>query len=294
MAKNDPMHVAQFNLKIGGVEAPRPLLDVMLECTIENSLQLADVCTVRFNDSDFKWLDAKDLFKIGNTIEVLAGYEKDALVSLFYGEINGMEMDLAAHGVPILQIRAYDKMHRLCRGRTTNTFVDMTDSDIVQKVGQQVGLQVNAEATSDVHSWVCQQNQTHWEFLSERAARAGHRLFVERDTLKFEKVKNQAPNTVTVEWGETLRSFRPRIASSAQVSEVVVRGWDQKQKQVLVGTAKVPQGIPQIQDGRHGGEVVTGAFGASKMVVLDRPVKSPPKRHPDRCRPPTAGLRSSS
>ena len=275
MAENiNKLHLAQFNLKIGGAEAPAALLDVLLECTVENSLQLADVCTLRFNDANFRWLDAKELFKIGNTIEVLAGYEKEALTSVFYGEINGLEMDLAAHGVPILQVRAYDKMHRLCRGRHADTFVDMTDSDIVNKVGAAAGLKVNADATTEVHSWVCQQNQTHWEFLSARAARAGHRLYVERDTLKFDKVKNEAPQTVEIEWGLTLRSFRPRIASSGQVSEVMVRGWDQKKKQTIMGSAKQPQGIPQIQDGRNGGEVVTSAFGESRMVITDRPVKT--------------------
>ncbi len=98
---------------------------------------------------------------------------------IFYGEITGLELDLAAHGVPTTVVRCLDRSHRLHRGRQSRSFVQMTDSDIVNKIGGELGFTVHADSTSQVHDWILQNNQTNWEFLNERAARNGSRLYVQ-------------------------------------------------------------------------------------------------------------------
>ena len=266
-------HLSHFNLKINGTQASKDVMNQILDCTVDNTIHLPDVCTLRIHDAGFHWLD-QDTFKPGTEIEVFGGDEgSQDLKSIFHGEVTALEMDLAAHGVPTLSIRCYDRSHRLQRGQNNRSFVQMTDSDIVKKIGDEMGFEVTSENTSQVHDWVFQNNQTNWEFLSERAARNGFRLFVKEKTkLIFEAVKDEGDGTIPLEWGKNLRSFRPRLTAAPQVSEVMVRGWDPIQKQTLIGRSTVPTGLPQVQAQMPGGRVAETAFGAAKKIVVDRPV----------------------
>ncbi len=268
-------HLSHFNLKINGQQAVKDVMDQILDCTVDNTIHLPDVCTLRLHDAGFHWLD-QDTFKPGVEIEVFGGDEGAAeLKSIFHGEATALEMDLAAHGVPTLSVRSYDRSHRLQRGHHNRSFVQMTDTDIIRKIGDEMGFQVTADHTPQVHDWVFQNNQTNWEFLTERAARNGFRLYLEgKSNLMFRKVKDGGDGTVALEWGKNLRSFRPRLAAAPQVSEVIVRGWDPRQKQTLIGRATVPNGLPQIAGDVRGGRIAEKAFGPAKRIVVDRPVHS--------------------
>lgn len=268
----DP-HLSHFNLLIRGIQAGKDVMNQILDCTVDNTIHLPDVCTLRLHDAGFHWLD-EDTFKPGTEIEVFGGDEGTAaLKSIFYGEVTALEMDLAAHGVPTLSVRCYDRSHRLQRGCHNRSFVQMTDTDIVRKIGDEMGFQVTADSTAQVHDWVFQNNQTNWEFLTERAARNGFRLYLEgKSHLLFKEVREEGEGTVKLEWGKTLRSFRPRLTASPQVSEVIVRGWDPRQKQTLIGRGVTPHGLPQVQGDVRGGIVAETAFGKARKIVVDRPV----------------------
>ena len=273
-------HVSHFAMHIDGAEASKEVMDQLLDCVIENSLHLPDVCTIRIHHGEagkqgmYQFIDSP-MFAVGKSMKITGGEGPSGNSTLFEGEITGVELDLAAHGVPTIVVRCFDKSHRLHRGRYSRSFQQMTDSDIVKKVGGEAGFTVEADSTSEVHDWVMQNNQTNWEFLQERAARNGFRLFVrDGNKLCFKKVQDEGRAKHTVEWGKELRSFRPRVSATPQVKEVEVRGWDPKKKQVIVGKAQTAQGVPKVQQDKQGGAVASRAFGDAKVVVVDRPVHS--------------------
>lgn len=263
----------QFEVRTNGAALPREAMDSLLECVVESSLHLPDLCTVRIYDYDFKWLDS-NLFKEGEEIEIHAGWDQGSLATVFKGEIVGLELDLSAHHTATMIVRAYDKSHRLHRGRKCQTFVQVKDSDIVQKIAGETGLTADMKATSLVRPWILQNNQTDWEFLVELAKRNGYDLFLKKDKLHFEPAGNRtAYETLTLAWGKELRSFRPRTSAAQQMNEVEVRGWDPIKKQKIVGTAKTPQGAPKI-GGESDGSKAAKKFGAKKTVVVDQPIHS--------------------
>lgn len=298
MAQDVQGHLSHFNLKIDGAQASGELMDQIVECSVENSVHLPDVCTIQLHDSEFKLIDATTL-DAGKKIEIFASNEDMTVpVKIFCGEVTAIEMEMAADAVPLLSVRAYDYAHRLQRGRSTRTFNQMTDTDIVNQVGREAGFTVHADSTSQVHDWIIQKNKTDWEFLQERSLKNGYRLYVnDEKQLYFCKVENDrigpysstgdgsgnpdAPDkqdseagVIKVEWGKSLRSFRPRLGAARQVGEVIVRGWDPQTKRAIVGRAQQAQGVPQVGLDKSGGDTATGAFGAAKMVVTDRPVHS--------------------
>lgn len=270
--------LASLLLKIDGQDASKDLMDSLLECTVETTLHLPDVCHFRLHESGttqggLHWIDGS-AFDFGKTVEVQGGYEND-MQTIFYGEIIGMEVDLEADAPPTLNIQCLDHSHRLHRGRKSRSFVNVTDSDLVNKLAGEGGLSAGTiESTSTVHDWVFQKNQTNWEFLTERTRRNGHRLFVNgQKKLNSKKVVNSGDATVEMKWGEDLTSFRPRVEASQQVDKVTVRGWDRLTKQAIVGQSTTPNGVPQIGTSSNGGSVAQSAFGGSAtMMVNDRHV----------------------
>jgi phage protein D/phage baseplate assembly protein gpV len=261
-------------ITIDGQPAPPKFMQEMTECTVENSLHLPDMCTIRLTDDEFKFIDDASLSE-GKSIEVKAGFQGQTLQSIFKGEIVGLEFDLASHTTPTMIIRSFNKAHRLHHGRITKTYLNVKDSDLARQVAGTVGLQAQVDDTGALYEHVLQYNQTNWEFLSLRALRAGCRLYVEDDKLYFKKVKKDGNDEVEVEWGKNLISFRPHTAATPQVSKVIVRGWDPTKKEpisaeVAIDNAKSAPAVSLTP------RTAAGAFGSSstELVITDQPVHS--------------------
>ncbi|MHB9105529.1 MAG: VgrG-related protein [Armatimonadota bacterium] len=264
-----------FEIKIGGSPASSEFMKQMTECVVENSLHLPDMCTIRVTDKDFKFIDDSTLAE-GTAIEVSAGIDRQGNQQrIFKGEIVGMECDLAAHGVPTVMIRAFNKAHRLHQGRKTRTFLQVKDSDLASRMAGEAGLQAMVDDTSVMYEHVLQCNQTNWEFLSLRAVRAGCRLYSDGDKLYFKKVRTTGDGEVEVEWGENLISFRPHTAATPQVNKVIVRGWDPKKKQEIVAQVTISnaKSAPQVGDTVRPERAASAIGGSSsELVITDQPV----------------------
>lgn len=266
--------IPQMKVKVDGRDLPEDAARAILEGVIESSLHLPDACSIRIHDHEFKWLDS-DLWKEGNQIEVTGGQGRDALHTIFQGEVTTIELDLAGMGVATMTVRCMDKAHRLHRGKRREAYVNVTDSDIAGKIAMRNGLQSMVRATTTRHEWVLQSNQTDWEFLQMLANRNGYRVYLEgRDKLCFVPVEDTRPDTVELEWGKDLRSFRIRVNSSNQVSKVIVRSWDPIQKRSIVGQANTARGGAEISMRGSGANTGRQAFGDAEMVVVDHPLYS--------------------
>lgn len=262
----------QLYVKVNGQPLPKEAFDAILEGVVESSLHLPDACTLRIHDQEFKWLDSNH-WNEGNTVLIEAGQGQEPLIKIFDGEITTLEMDLAAMGSATLTVRCMDKAHRLHRGKKRETYQQVTDSDIVGKIAQRNGMSPEIDSTSVVHEWVNQNNETDWEFLQMLAKRNGHRVYLEGQAkLCFKKVEDATPQTLKLEWGKDLRSFRIRVSSSNQVSKVIVRSWDAKTKRAIVGQASLARGAPRISMRSKGSETSQRAFGQAEMVVVDKAV----------------------
>jgi hypothetical protein len=118
--------------------------------------------------------------------------------------------------------------------------------------------------------FVQQSEETDWAFLWRLARPLGFVVTVDGRNLNFRKPQQQ-DSAVSLTWGTTLLSFRPRVSAVQQVSSVTVRGWDPVAKQAIVGQASSPQvtssiGLDQSQ--------VAGAFDGGPANVCDHPINT--------------------
>jgi phage protein D len=263
--------LSQVYLQIDGAPAPPALMGSVLEVTVESSLHLPDVATIVLHDPRLQWIDAASLAP-GKTliVEARSGQRSQRL---FDGEIVELEPDFRPT-TQHLTVRAFDRLHRLTRGRRVRSYLNVSDGDIVQKIAQEVQLQANVGPTNQVHPYVLQNNETNLAFLRSRAAALGYLVYVRGSTLHFEPPQaNGSP--VQLEWGATMSEFRPRLTTMGQDEDVTVRGWDPSAKQEVVGRSQNGQGAPQIGESRPGGQVAHGAFNlASPHLVTEYPVRT--------------------
>jgi uncharacterized protein involved in type VI secretion and phage assembly len=260
-------HLSHFYLAIDGSPDTELQTD-LLSLSVDSSLHLPDAAVLVFNDQELKWVDHEKLSP-GKTLEIKAnggqGEEK-----IFLGEIIELEPHYSAEGLK-LTVRAFDKLHRLTRGRSVKSFVDSTDSDIMTKVIQSVGLQAQVTNTSVVHKHVLQANQSNLEFLQERAAAIGYFLFAEGDKIHCEPPPTSG-SVAELQWHQNLGDFRPRLSTSGMVSEVNVRGWNELEKRVITAQAKQETGSPSIGVNRDGGAFAQSAHRVSSQYLVTDPL----------------------
>lgn len=270
---NEQKLMDHLYIKVGGSDLPAEAMDDLIEVTVDSHRSLPDMFTIHLHDEQVKWVD-DDLFALGGEVEIAAVPEEGGTSQvLMKGEITAVEPSFGEGTRATLLVRGYDRSHRLHRGTHSKAYLQMTDSDLASKIAQEAGLRADVDATTEVYKHILQENQTHMEFLSDRARRIGYQFFVEDKTLCFKKPsKNGRP--LELEWGVTLTSFRPRLTLVEQVDEVIVRGWDPKARQAIVGQATRGEAEPEAGQPQSGAQMASSAFESARRVVVDRCVGS--------------------
>src|SRR5690349_6681961 len=123
MTMSMPHLAPAIDIKINGEDMAADQFDRLTEVSVEQCLHLPSMCTLRLHDVGaqpskaifFQMLDA-DSMKIGAELELSLGREGPAQ-TVFNGEITSVELDASTDRTPRLVVRAYDRGHRLLRGR---------------------------------------------------------------------------------------------------------------------------------------------------------------------------------
>lgn len=240
-------HTSKFEITVDGRPLPAHLDAALLHLVVENSVKLPDSFSIVLRDPLREAL-AEAGAKIGSAVVVRAFTEAAPQgVTLVTGEITALEAELDAEATTTV-IRGFDLSHRLFRSRMTETYTNVTYTDVATKVARRAGLEPGTvDATRTVHDHVSQGNVTDWEFLTGLAREVGYRVGVLDGKFEFRKPVESATapsgGTFTSEdplqlvMGKDLIRFRAVVRSSEQVEEVQVRGWDMRQKKGIVGTA---------------------------------------------------------
>jgi phage protein D/phage baseplate assembly protein gpV len=267
MPSGATQHLAHFYLYFDGA-LDSEMQDDLLSVTIESSLHLPDTATLVLNDPNLKWVD-HDKVMPGKQLKIQAE-SGGGPATIFEGELVELEPHYEPEGIKVT-IRAFDKMHRLTRGRFVKSYVDVKDSDIMKKIIGDAGLQSLVTETSVIHKHVLQANQSNFEFLRDRAAALGYFMYAEGD-----KIHCEPPPTAGVaaelQWHQNLGDFRPRLSTVGMVSEVNVRGWDPKNKQVITAMQNQGQGAPKIGVDQSGSQIARSAHNINATYLVNDPL----------------------
>lgn len=222
----------------------------LIRTVVTTHLHLPDMFEIKIADGDNTVSDLK--VTIGSLVEVWAGAASDSSTKcLIKGEVTAIEGDY--HGTVFTTvIRGYEKAHRLQRASRTRTFVNMTDSDIAQKIAKDAGLkELDVDPSTTTHKHLSQIAQTDWDFLKFRAQEIGFDVGVAGGKFFFKKPSGPGPgglrlDPTTLTFQETLISFQPRVSAAGMVSDVEVRVWDPDTAKVVIGSSKAKTGTAKL------------------------------------------------
>ena len=272
--------IASATVKVNGAPLDQGLMDFVEKIEVRSAVGLPDMATVRLGDpegvmvgnadSTKTGLPAKPPFEIADEIEISLG---DPIahrpVMVFKGEIVALETEFDTSAATIA-VRAYDRSHRLQRGRKSRTFLGQTSSDVVRSVVADAGIQQSdIETTSTVHDFLQQSMESDWDLCRRLAAgenmEFGYDANGDKAFLRRERKAEGA--TPEIKWRENLLSFKPRMTTVQQPTRVVVRSYDPATKQELVGTATSANGLPAAVAAQRD---KAKKFGEAELLVSDR------------------------
>lgn len=249
---------------IEGKSLPLELAVDLLSVSISEEITALSMFTLTFTSWDtiaqkITSIDAESL-DIGKQVEIQLGYD-NKLTKVMVGEITGLEPEFSQDSVPTVVVRGYDLRHRLMRGRSTQSFLKMKDSDIASQIARKQGLTAQVTDSKVKLDYILQHNQTDWEFLQSRAERIGYEVVVEDKTLYFRPHPTNTSKILTLTYPDDLLEFSPRLSTMTQIPQIQIQGWDFRQKQAVLSTAKVGQEGSQMGGKTTGTKIVEKSYG---------------------------------
>ncbi len=263
------INVASFKLLFDGNELSDELLMAVKEVTFEDEINLPAMFVIKLNIVNFmqgtwKGIDLES-FKPGDSVKLSMGM--DSAVEIMTGEITAL--DLTFSDTAFLEIRGYDKLHRLRFGTMRRSFTDMKDSDIASSIASEVGLTPEVEDSQKTHLYIFQNDQSNYEFLLERGKRIGFEMLVNNDTFIFRKSQEDKTPELTLEYGVDLDSFSVQIKTLTEGSQIEVRGWDIKKKEEIISTVSSGSENTKMAGEESGYYFSESVFGSSSVCIVD-------------------------
>lgn len=271
-------HTHKFEIKVDGNVLPEHVDQAVLNVVVESSANAPDMFAITIRDPGREMLKEAQV-KIGSKVQVSVFSDATpAGERLITGEVTALEAELDADMTATV-VRGLDQSHRLFGGRVTETYKNVTYSDIARKVATRSNLVIGTiDSTTTVFPHVSQGNVTDWRFLSGLAREVGFQVGVFDGKFEFRRPtrSTEGPDSGSFEsedplqlvLGQELLRFRVTVTSAEQVGEVNVRGWDMRQKREIVGVAtgtteSAALGTSPAQLGRE--------FGDRRYVGVDVP-----------------------
>jgi phage protein D len=265
--------LAGAEISVDGVALDPAVAAQVLEVRVEQHLRLPDRASVRLADPQLALADGT-AFTLGAQFEVkLSPPTGGAAVSVFDGQLGALEPEFTEREA-ILAVRAYDRSQLLHRTKRTETYQEMSYSDIASTVASRNGLSTGTiDSCEYTVPFVQQSNETDWELLWRLADEIGYEVHVAARELSFRRASGSSEGGTPTKlvWGEQLLDFRPRVTGMRQVDSVTVRCWDPITKQEIVATAEPATGGTSI--GIDLADAAS-ALGGGAMVITDQPVSS--------------------
>ncbi len=178
------------------------------------------------NDSDYK---------PGNAVKVQLGYDGN-VDTVFEGIIVKHGVKVQASGVSILVIEAKDKAVKLTGARKSKYFVTKKDSEIIEALAGDGGLNTDVQTTTETHKQMVQFDVTDWDFLLTRAEANGMLAYTDDNTLVVKKPA-VAASELTALYGHNIREFEAEMDARHQLQSVGAMAWNYtKQKAETIGS----------------------------------------------------------
>ncbi len=260
-------YAPRFEVEIEGKKLSANMSKVIIEVTVDEKKDEGASFSLTVHDEfdmvtqEYKWLD-HPLFKEGNKVTIKMGYS-DKLYTMMIGEITSIEPSFFSGETATLKIGGQDLSNDyIKKSSRERTFKDMSFSDIARTIAKEAGLDPKIDDTENFKCVIHKDSdKTYYAFLKDIAKRVGFQFDVDEKNMYFVKPDDEEKEILTLELKKDIISFNPSIKTSQLVTEVEVRGHNEKDPNTpIVGRASA--GSERNQEGgkRQGAKLQMSAI----------------------------------
>ncbi|NHN32419.1 phage late control D family protein [Paenibacillus agricola] len=213
------------------------------------------------NTNDFLWIN--DVFVLGKAVEIKLGYETE-LISVFQGYITSVTVEFSGDEAPGLLIRGLDMSYLMMKGSKSKSWSKKKYSDIVKDIAGTYGMKTKIDDTTTLYSTVSQNQVDDYHFIQYLAELVHYDFFVVGKTVYFRKPLTEMTPVVDLQYGSMLRSLSIDMNIADQITEVTVRGWDNKELKVVEASATT---VTKLGSNSKTGKDILKAQGTYKEHV---------------------------
>jgi phage protein D len=253
---------------VGGQE-DTSLAQGLLMLTITESVHGMYHCDARFgnwgpkaNAIDFLYFDRQKL-DFGKAIQVKLDADK-----MFDGRISAIEAEFREGSPPEIAVLLEDRFQDLRMTRRTRTFADASDSDVMNKIAQDHGLQPNIDISGPTYKVLAQVNQSDLAFVRDRARSIDAEVWMDDRNFYAKQRGGRNNGTVTLNYGGELRELSVIADLAGQRSAVSVNGWDVAGKSKLTHEATDQAISNELNGDTSGLSILKSAFGERKESLV--------------------------
>ena len=265
-------HSEQAIVEVAGQALEDTCRNALTSVRVEQSVQLPDAFTLRFDDPDFELLDQMR-FTPGTKVDVGFAAEGGPVV-LTRGEVTALSIEQGPTGRHEMVVSGMDATHRLAHQPKTRSYQQMTDADIVDQVARDYGLTTEVDATRQVHEYVLQSSVSDLAFLRARASLLGFDLWIADNKLYFKQVPTSSTSPPVLTWRRNLTKFKVRFSAAERCDEVTVRAWDPVAKRPIIGSAQTGDTGTTATLARDLGDAARQGFGSVTRFAGQVPVQT--------------------
>jgi uncharacterized protein len=282
-SRHGAFYAPAFTVKVGGRDLPRDLGIAVSQVEVDRALgamgrfSFSVVSCYDMQQRAFisqTGMDVLSLLSFGASVDVAVGYgDHSRLSTVMRGLITEIGTSYPDAGVPELTVSGYDPLFLLTLGKRSSSYRDRSDSDVVELLARESQLATNVQTTQERHAQIEQNQESDFDLLKKLAERNHFEFYVDSDKrLRFGPPNDKGEGVVSLGWGQGLLSFKPEANLAAQVSEVVVYGWDPERKQAIVGRARAGEESGLDPSRSSGGERLRTAVGKAPVLEVRQPV----------------------
>lgn len=224
---SQPTGLNTLVIKVEGTELPQELRVMSVDVVrVFNKVASA---RIEFHDGDSATQDFKNSnraeFAPGKAIQIEAGYHNDNAV-IFKGVIVNHSIKIKSARGSSLIIEAADKAVKLTGARTNAYYYNVKDSETIEQLAGDAGLEKDVEATDVTHEEIIQYYCTPWDYILTRAESNGKLVLTLDGKLVVKKPDTSTEPVLKLEYGATLTEFEAEMDASTQFKAVKSKGWN--------------------------------------------------------------------
>lgn len=260
-----PKTVVTSTITSGGTQIPETCH--VLSVVVSKEVNRIPVATIVIADGDpagqsFE-MSNKAEFEPGKEIEIKLGY-RSSEETVFKGIVVKHSIKTRKKN-SLLIIECRDKAAKMTAACKSNYFKEMKDSDVMEQLIENYGLDKDVEGTGIEHKQLVQYNCSDWDFLVCRADAAGMLCIPNDGKLAIKKPNFSGETVLTVQYGATIHELDAEIDARLQYKSVKGTMWNYTDQELLADVEAEEPAIPTA--GNLDGTTLANVLGEDEFML---------------------------